>query len=315
MTAAGTRSETALADIHGGDLTAQKNRVAYFRGQFVPAGEAMVSVFDHSFLYGDGVFESITYRNASLFALEPHIDRLLDSCVYLRMEIPLSKADLVRLANETVSRNQARNGDLRIVVSRGEGYPMFDPRRAHEPLVVISLQERPSITYPQERGLNLVVPSTRRVPPVCFDPRVKSNNYLNHVVAKLQAIAAGADEALMLDIEGNVAELPGANVFAFKRGELATPPSTYILEGITRNVVLKLARSGASPLVETVSERTMTLYDIYTAEEIILSGTGLGISFVSQVDGRVIGRGQCGPVAKAIGEAYQKLLESPQDRP
>jgi branched-chain amino acid aminotransferase len=309
-----TEDHIAQADVHGGDSAAQKQRIAFFRGEFVPADQALVSVFDHSFLYGDGVFESITYRHGQLFELEAHVDRLIDSCTVLQIELPLNAEELRLASIETVNRNEARSGDLRIVVSRGEGYPMFDPRRARDTLVVISIQERPVVSYPKEQGLRLVVPSTRRIPPACLDPRVKSNNYLNHVTAKLQAIAAGADEALMLDINDDVAELPGANIFALKRGELATPPPTHILAGITRTVLMRLARSGVSPLVNEVNERRMTLYDIYTADEVILSGTGLGIAFVAEVDGRVIGEGRCGPAALALGRAYDQLLEDLADQ-
>jgi branched-chain amino acid aminotransferase len=303
-------SVAASADVHGGDVVAQKDRIAFFRGQFVPAGEAKVSVFDHSFLYGDGVFESIAYRHGRIFELEAHVHRLFDSCKVLRIEIPMTAGELSSAAIETVQRNNARCGDLRIVISRGDGYPMYDPRRARDTLVVISLQERPIVSYPRERGIKLVVPSTRRIPPVCLDPRVKSNNYLNHVTAKLQAIAAGADEALMLDIDNNVAELPGANIFAFKKGELATPPATHILAGITRRLVLGLARSGVSAEIDQVNERTMSLFDIYTAEEVLVTGTALGIGFITEVDGRRIGDGTCGPVTRAIGKAYERLLDN-----
>ena len=303
-------SVAAAADVHGGDIKAQKHRIAFFRDRFVAAEEALISVFDHSFLYGDGVFESISYRNGKIFGLQPHLDRLLDSCKVLLINVPMSVEELRRASEEVVRRNDAQCGDLRIVVSRGEGYPMYDPRRAHNPLVVISLQERPPVSYPREGGIRLVAPSTRRIPPTCLDPRVKSNNYLNHVTAKLQAIAAGADEALMLDIEGNVAELPGANVFAFKNGELVTPPPTHILAGITRSTVINMIHSGVSPLAKSVTERPMTLYDIYTADEVILTGTALGIAFASEVDGRKINGGVCGPLTKTVGLAYEKMLNA-----
>lgn len=283
---------------------------AYIRGSFVPAAEAVVSVFDHSFLYGDGAFESIPCRNGRPFAVDAHLDRLIDSCRFLSIGLPLTRSQLAELVGETIMQNKATAGDVRIVVSRGEGYPMSDPRRARDTLVVITMQQKPVVTYPQAAGQKLFVSSTRRTPSVCIDARVKSNNYLNHILAKLEAVAAGSDDALMLDLNGNVAELPGANIFAFKAGVLSTPATGNILAGITRAAILDLARSGASDLVREVRESAITLHDLYTADEVFITGSGTGVAFISEIDGRIMGDGRCGLVTQHLGRAYEQLLEA-----
>jgi branched-chain amino acid aminotransferase len=270
----------------------------------------MVSVFDHSFLYGDGAFESIPCRNGRPFEGEAHVARLIDSCQFLMIDLPLTGPEMVELVSETIRQNEAKAGDVRIVVTRGEGYPMSDPRQAQDALVIFTMQQKPVVNYPQQQGLRLCVPSTRRVPPECIDPRVKSNNYLNHILAKVEAIRGGYDDALMLTVDGHVAELPGANIFTFKDGLLSTPELGNILAGITRATILELARGGSERRVREVCEAALTLHDFYTADEVFATGSGTGVAFVSEIDGRTIGGGTCGPVTQQLGNAYNELLNA-----
>lgn len=291
------------------DVPAYKRGFACIDGEFVPAAEASVSIFDHSFLYGDGVFESIVCRHGRPYALRPHLDRLWASCAYLQIEPPMAQAEMERLVLELLERNALSEGYLRIVVTRGEGYPVSDPRKATNPSVIMSVQGAPAVVRPPHVGVKLAIVSTRRIPAICLEPRVKSNNYLNHIVAKLEAIAAGADDAIMLDLDGNVAELPVANLFARHGDIVSTPPSNGILAGITRETVLGMIREGVGGADLEAAERPMAPYDLYTAEEIFVVGTGTGIAFVERVDGRVINDGRPGPVTSRLREAYDRLLD------
>jgi branched-chain amino acid aminotransferase len=291
----------------GGGDTAYAHGVAYVAGDFVAAAEARVSIFDHSFLYGDGAFENVAFRGRRLYALEVHLDRLDGSCAYLRLELPLGRGELREVCLETIRRNQLEDGYLRIVASRGEGYPSLDPRKTSGAQLVLSLQAAsPAASAPP--GRRLVVGSTRRTPASSLDPRAKLNNYGNHVVAKLEAIAAGVDDTVMLDGEGTVAELSAANLFVLRGGELATPPPGAILVGITRETVLRLVGAG---LVEGVAavERRLTPLELYTAEEVILTGTATGIVYAAEIDGRTIGDGGIGPVASRLRELYEGVLD------
>jgi len=292
------------------ELPPYKRGYACIDGEFIAAAQATVSIFDHSFLYGDGVFESIVCRKRRPFALQPHLDRLEASCRYLQLEQPYTAEQLADMVHELIGRNGLESGIVRIVVSRGEGYPVSDPRRALAPKVVITMQAQPAVKRDPAQGIRLAIASTRRIPPVCLEPRVKSNNYLNHIVAKLEAVAAGADDAILLDIEGNVAELPVANIFAVRGRVLSTPPSGAILAGITRATVFGLIESGAVGLGLSVRERQMSPYDLFCADEVFVVGTGTGVAFVSTIDGRVINGGVIGPVASAVLEAYEELLEN-----
>jgi branched-chain amino acid aminotransferase len=282
--------------------------IAYVGDSFLAAAEARVSIFDHSFLYGDGAFESIVFRHGRLYALEPHLDRLDGSCAYLNLELPLGRERMREVCAELIERNGVDDGYLRIVVSRGEGYPLSDPRRTEGAVLAITVQGEPP-TAGMPAGRRLAVVATRRTPPDSLDPRAKLNNYGNHVIAKLEAIAAGADDAIMLDQGGGVAELPGCNVFVVRDGELATPAAGNILLGITRATVLKLARAGKVEGVETVSERVVSPLELYAADEALVTGTGTGIAHVAEVDGRRIGGAEPGPVARRLIELYEDVLE------
>ena len=284
--------------------------VCYLDGEFVPAAEARVSVFDHSFLYGDGCFETILFRHGRPFELDAHLDRLWASCTYLRIEPPTPQVELAARMSELVARAALSTGWVRVVVSRGEGYPVSDPRRATTPTLVMSVQDEPSVRRDPELGITLTIASTRRIPPVCLDPRVKANNYLNHIVARWEAIGAGADDALLLDVDGNVAELGSANVFAVQGTRVATPLPRNILAGITRAVVLRLAREGALGGGIAAVERDLAPYDLYTADEVFVVGTGTGVTCVREIDGRTIGAGRIGPVTERAREAYEAFVDA-----
>lgn len=296
-------------------LPVYKRGYACVDGEFMLAAEATVSIFDHSFLYGDGVFESIAVRKGRAFALQPHLDRLEASCRYLQLAQPYTTEEYSGMVAELIERNGLESGIVRIVVSRGEGYPVSDPRRAPLPKVVITMQSEPAVKREPSQGVRLAIASTRRVPAICLEPRVKSNNYLNHIVAKLEAIAAGAEDAIMLDVDGHVAELPVANIFAVHGNLLATPPSDGILAGITRATVFGLIETGAFPIDLFVHERKMSPYDLFTADEVFVVGTGTGVAFVSSIDGRPVNGGVMGPVAAAVLQAYEDLLDSGLEPP
>jgi branched-chain amino acid aminotransferase len=282
--------------------------VAFVGDRFVPAAEATVSVFDHSFLYGDGAFESIVFRNGRCFAFDPHIDRLEDSCRYIKLALPMDKARLREMADELIRRNGLKNGFLRIVVSRGEGYPLSDPRKTIAPLIVATIQGDPPNKKSVD-GIRVLIASTRRTSPESLDPRAKLNNYGNHIMAKLEAIGAGVDDAIMLDGNANVAELPGCNLFTISRGEVATPPAGNILMGITRAMVLRILRGGGIKGVVAVSEKNLTPLDLYAADEIFVTGTGTGVAFIAEIDGRRVGEGRAGPLTAQVMAAYQDMID------
>jgi branched-chain amino acid aminotransferase len=290
-------------------VPAYKRGYAWIDGEFVPAATASVSIFDHSFLYGDGVFESIVCRHGRPFALIPHLDRLAYSCKYLQLDLPYDNDELERIVLGLLERNELDEGYVRIVVSRGEGYPVSDPRKAETPTIVISVQGSPAVKRDRETGVSLSIASTRRTPAICLEPQVKSNNYLNHIVAKLEAIAAGAEDAIMLDLDGNLAELPVANVFARHGNVLSTPPQNGILAGITRATVMRMVGEGIGGGELEMVTRQMSPYDLFTADEVFVVGTGTGVAFVRSVDGRTIGDGSLGPVTAQVMDAYDALIE------
>jgi branched-chain amino acid aminotransferase len=271
----------------------------YLNGKFVPAAEAAVSVFDRSFVYGDGVFEGIEIENGGIFKLDAHVDRLYRSAVFLRIAIPMSKDEMREVIIEVVRRSELRNGYVRPLVSRGAG-PLGLERVAElgPPTVVVMPQHRP----PKEaRSYRAVILATRRNSAQCLDPRVKSNNYLNNVLGKFEQLDAGADAGIFLDVDGFVSECCGENLFSVRDGRMATPPATRTLDGITRQTVIALAGEAGIP----VAECEMTRYDLYTADELFLTATLSGIGYIVEVDGRRIGSGEPGPVSRQLYELYR----------
>jgi len=271
----------------------------YAGGRFVNGEEAAVSVFDHGLLYGDGIFEGIRAYNGRVFKLARHLDRLFDSAQAMRLAMPWSRADLEAIVLETCARNAILDGYIRLVVTRGRGDLGIDPRSCRAPeLIVIA---RPSIAlYASGAGISMATSSFRRPAPDTLSPAIKSLNYVNNVLARMEANDRGADEALLLDGQGFVAEASADNVFIATGDGLVTPPCATNLKGVTRETVLEIAgRLGIA-----AAERPFTLFDVWTAREVFVCGTGAEIVPVLKVDGRSIGGGEVGPMTTRIAEAY-----------
>jgi branched-chain amino acid aminotransferase len=283
------------------------DQIVFVNGEFVPAAEARISVFDHALLYGDGVYDTAVCWKRRMFKLEEHLDRLFRSLAYIKLEPPFSRERLRELILETVRRNDLDNAYVKTIITRGTTEkPLLDARGANAGCVIFALPYLSLVSDEARRqGVRLKTSTLRRTPTSSLDPRVKSLNYLNIVLGLIEAQAAGADTAVMLDLEGHVVEGAGFNVFAARDGALATP-ATGVLEGITRATVLELA----GELGLTAGERNLTLYDLYTADEVFLSSTAGGLMPVREVDGRPIGHGRPGPIYEQIADAYLQLLES-----
>ena len=277
----------------------------YINGKIVDKSEAKVSVYDHGFLYGDGVFEGIRVYSGKVFRHREHIDRLYDSARAIALEIPMTREAMIEAVEKTVKASGKKDGYIRLVISRGPGSLGLDPRKC-EPQVIIIVDDislYPAEVY--ESGLEIITASTIRNHPNAVNPRIKSLNYLNNILAKIEAIRAGCLEAIMLNMNGEVAECTGDNIFVMKRGVLRTPPrDAGILEGVTRNAVLELARAADIPAHEEV----LTRHDVYTADECFLTGTAAEVIAVVKVDGRLIGNGKPGPVTRMLRERFQRLV-------
>jgi len=281
----------------------------YINGKIVDESEAKVSVFDHGFLYGDGVFEGMRAYAGKVFKFGEHLERLYNSAKAIALNIPMSREELAAATEKTMQANQLRDAYIRLVVSRGIGDLGLDPRKCPKPNVIIitaSIELYPEELY--ENGLEIITGSVRRVNPAALNPRIKSCNYLNNILAKIEGIRAGVLEVLMLNDRGCVAECTGDNVFRVAGRMIETPPpDAGILEGVTRNAVMELAR--ASGLA--VRERALTLYDLYAAEEVFLTGTAAEIIAVTKIDGRAVGSGKPGPVTADLRAAFRKLVTTP----
>ncbi|MGI6488827.1 MAG: branched-chain-amino-acid transaminase [Syntrophothermaceae bacterium] len=279
----------------------------YLNGEFVPEEEAKISVFDHGFLYGDGVFEGIRAYNGKVFRLSQHIDRLYDSAKAINLEIPMSKEEMIEVVCETCRRNNLQDAYIRLVISRGKGDLGLDPKNCSEPTIVniaSSISLYPDEMY--EKGMAVVTVPTRRNIPEGVNPRIKSLNYLNNIMAKIEAAIAGVSEAVMLNQEGFVAECTGDNIFIVKNGVLITPaPHLGLLDGVTRNAVIELAQKAGISVLETTFPR----YDLFTADECFLSGTAAELIPVTKVDNRVIGDGKPGPVFKQLLQDFRELVK------
>jgi branched-chain amino acid aminotransferase len=280
----------------------------YIDGNYFPEQEAKISVFDHGLLYGDGVFEGIRAYNGRVFRLEEHIDRLYDSAKALWLKIPISPEEMTKAVVETLRRNNLRDGYVRLVVTRGPGNLGLSPLRCPKASVIIiaaTLELYPEKAY--KEGLKLITAPTQRMSPAALSPAVKSLNYLNNIMAKVEGLLAGAEEVIMLNGEGYVAECSGDNVFVIKKGKMFTPP-VYAggLGGITRLAVFELAEQLGIKLIETQLMR----YDLFVADEIFLTGTGAEIVPAVELDGRVIGDGKPGQWTWKFIEAYRNLTQT-----
>lgn len=280
----------------------------YIDGQFFDEANAKISVFDHGLLYGDGIFEGIRFYNGRVFRLEAHLARLWDSARAIAMEIPMTREEMTRVVLESIRQNKLRDGYIRLLVTRGVGDLGLNPKNCKTPTVIVIAA---NITlYPEElykTGLTVVTCGTRRPSPAALSPAVKSLNYLNNIMAKIEAENAGAGEGLMLNELGYVAECTGDNVFIVKNGALSTPPvSAGGLRGITRDVVFEIAAEFGI----TVSEQNLTRYDLYVADEAFLTGTAAEVIPMVRLDGRPIGSGEPGSLTAKFIARFRELTQT-----
>ena len=279
----------------------------FIDGKYYSERDAKISVFDHGLLYGDGIFEGIRAYNSRVFKLKEHIDRLFYSAKAILLNIPLAHEEIMKAVVETCRRNKLKDGYIRLIVTRGVGTLGLNPQHCKNPSVVI-IADRIQL-YPQEvyeKGMEIVtVPTTRNLHSA-LNPAIKSLNYLNNILAKIEANNAGCEEAIMLNAEGFVAECTGDNIFLVKDNHMFTPPLfAGALYGITRKVVMEMAtESGLG-----VSEANLTRYDVFNADECFLTGTGAELVPVVKVDGRIIGEGKPGAVTKRLVAQYRVLTK------
>jgi len=275
-------------------------------GKLVDQANATISVFDHGLLYGDGVFEGLRFYGGKVFRLAEHLRRLYQSACAIGLTIPIGVDALADDVNKTVAANAMTDGYIRLLVTRGSGTLGLDPNRCSNPQVIIIVDK--INLYPEQmylEGMEIVTASTMRNHPAALSPRIKSLNYLNNILAKMEGLRAGCSEALMLNHKGEVAECTGDNIFLVRDGNLMTPPiDAGILEGITRNVVLELARDASIPAIEC----TLLRHDVYIADECFLTGSAAEVIPVTKIDGRIIGDGKPGPVTVKLSEAFRKMV-------
>lgn len=279
----------------------------YLDGQYVTKEKATVSVYDHGFLYGDGIFEGIRIYNGNIFKCKEHLDRLYDSAKSIMLEIPLSYEEMEEALVETLRRNEMRDGYIRLIVSRGPGNLGLDPNRCEKASVIIIVEQL--AIYSEEaykNGLKAVSVSTRRNIPDALNPKIKSLNYLNNILVKIQSNLAGAGEAIMMNAQGYVTEGSGDNIFIIKNGVITTPPC-YLgaLDGITRQAIIEICEKKGYKL----KEEPFTMHDIYVADEVFLTGTAAEVIAVREVDGRIIGSGQAGPVTLKLLEEFRSIVD------
>ncbi|MBT2760443.1 branched-chain-amino-acid transaminase [Paenibacillus sp. ISL-20] len=279
----------------------------YLDGEFVTKENAKVSVFDHGFLYGDGIFEGIRIYNGNIFKCKEHLDRLYDSAKSIDLVIPLAYDELLEAMAKTIRRNDMRNGFIRIVVSRGAGNLGLDPRRCPKPTVLIIVEQL--VIYSEEaylNGLKAVSVAQRRNIPDALNPKIKSLNYLNNILVKIQSNFAGADEAIMMNAQGYVTEGSGDNIFIVKNGVVTTPPC-YLgaLEGTTRQAIIDLC----DKLGIKLKEEPFSMHDVYIADEVFFTGTAAEVIAAREIDGRMIGKGQAGPITLQLLEEFRKIVD------
>lgn len=278
------------------------SRQVYINGKLVPAEKATVSVFDHGLLYGDGVFEGMRIYSGKVFRLEEHLKRLYDSAKAILLDVPLGMDELTKAVTDTVDANDLENGYIRLIVTRGAGTLGLGPDRCNNPQLIIIADK--IALYPEEfyeKGLEIITSSVIRNHPAALSPRIKSLNYLNNILAKIEGMQAGCIEAMMLNHKGEVAECTGDNLFIVRDGRLLTPPiDAGILEGITRAVVLELAAEAG---IET-AEIPLTKHDVYVADECFLTGSAAEVIAVVKVDSRTIGDGKPGPVTRDLKKRF-----------
>ncbi|MEW5894294.1 MAG: branched-chain-amino-acid transaminase [Candidatus Omnitrophota bacterium] len=279
----------------------------FLNGKFVAKEDAKVSVFDHGFLYGDGGFEGIRSYDRCVFRLQEHIDRLYETLHTLMIASPMSKQEMIEAVVQTLKRNNLDNGYIRLIVTRGVGDLGLDPKKCYGTPGVIIIADK-IVLYPKEfyeKGMAIMTVPTSRNHPEALNPQLKSLNYLNNILAKIEAGNGGFSEAIMLDISGYVAECTGDNIFIVKKGELFTPMEGR-LQGITRDAVIQLAGESGIPVTET----WITRHEVYNADECFLTGTAAEIVPIVKVDGRQIGTGEPGNITRKLLEKFQVIIKN-----
>ena len=291
---------------------AKEERFIYIDGKFYPKSDAKISVYDHGLLYGDGVFEGIRAYDGVVFRLNEHIDRLYTSTHTIMLDIPVSKEEMQRIVLDTLKKNKLKEAYIRLIVTRGIGDLGLDPKKCSKPSIIVITE--PTIVLHskemKEKGITTMITWVKRDSVDATSHEVKSLNYLNNVLAKIESNFAGMDEAICLDQSGFVCEGTAENVFIVKDGKVITPPtSTGALRGITRTAVMTLAEKLGYPIVE----RNITPNELFTADEVFLTGTAAEITPVREVNKRVIGSGKPGPITKRLMQEFDKILRSPKE--
>ncbi len=278
----------------------------YIDGKYYDKDDAKISVFDHGLLYGDGVFEGIRVYNGKIFKLKEHVKRLYESAKAIMLEITVSQDEMEKLLLDAVRVNEKKDGYIRLIITRGDGNLGMDPFSCPKSRIIIivgDIQLYPAELY--EKGIGVITSTFRRIPQQCLDTRIKSLNYLNNILAKIEARKQSYFESIMLNIQGYVTECTGDNLFIVKNGMLATPSkSTGALEGITRNTVIEIAGSAGL----RVDEANLTLFDLYNADECFLTGSGAEIIPVTNIDARIIGSGKPGEITLKIIREFRRLV-------
>jgi branched-chain amino acid aminotransferase len=283
--------------------------IVYLNGEYLELKDARISPYDHGFLYGDGIFEGIRAYNGRVFKLKEHIDRLGESAKAIMLDIPLSKKELMKAILETCRRSQIRDkAYIRAIVTRGVGGLGIDPRVCKEGATVVILVRKLTPIYEDKvkQGLKFVTTALRRTPPECLSPNIKSLNYLNNILAKLDANRVGADDAIFLDEHSLISEGSAENIFTVKDGLITTPPTIWNLKGITRATVIDLARKKGYNLRITA----ISLFDLYNSSEAFVTGTAAEVAPIVEVDGRIIGDGKPGKITRDLRKAYLDLVNS-----
>lgn len=278
----------------------------YIDGVFYSREDAKISVFDHGFLYGDGVFEGIRAYSGRIFRLSEHLDRLYDSAKTIDLKPSITKEDMAAAIIETCKKNNVKEAYIRPIITRGRGDLGLDPRKCERASVVIIAVDWGAMYGDlYEKGLKAVSVSVRRTPAESLPPNVKSLNYLNNILAKIEANYKGGDEAIFFDTNGYLSEGSGDNIFVVKNGLIITPPTLNNLRGITRMVALEIIED----LGISVSERNMGYFDLYTADEVFVTGTAAEVAPITLIDGRVIGTGKPGPITRQLMESFKVVVQ------
>jgi branched-chain amino acid aminotransferase len=295
-----------------GGLHVEKELFIYIDDKFYPKSEAKISVYDHGLLYGDGVFEGIRAYNGSVFKLKEHIDRLYKSAHTIMLQIPMTKEEMMKAVIETLKKNNLKEGYIRLVVTRGVGDLGLDPRKCAKPTIIIITQPWKVLhgDDAKDKGIATMISWVKRDPVDATTHEIKSLNYLNSILAKIEANIAGVDDAICLDKQGFICEGVAENIFIVKNGEVVTPPiCTGSLDGITRRFVMQLSRK----LGYTTVEKNITPNELFTAEEVFFTGTAAEIAPVREINKRIINDGKPGPITKQLIQEFSKLVKDPKE--